>query len=168
MAMTDEARRQFIQETGVLMEDYGLSQMAGRVLGALQVCQPPYMSHDELTESVQTSKGSISIATQMLLRFGVIERLSLPGDRRHYYRIRPGIWMDMYALRPVHLQRHTELAVRGLKALEGEPVEAKERLLEMMVFFDFIEEETPQFIARWKARYPELRSKRIAEHGGGS
>ncbi len=168
MSRIDEARRRFVEETGVMMEEHGLSLMAGRVLGMLQICVPPHRSMDELAEDLQASKGSISMATRMLLRIGVIEKLSLPGHRRHYYRIRPNVWIDMFAQRTEHLNRHKELAAVGLAALGNEPIEAKERLLEMMVFFDFVEEEIPRLVDRWKTRYPELRTKRIAEHGGGA
>jgi len=150
------------------MEDHGLSHMSGRIFGALQICVPPYMSMDELAKELQASKGSISMATRFLLRLGVIEKLSIPGDRRHYYRIRPDVWMNLFCQRTEHLRHHRELAALGLAALENEPIDAKERLLEMMVFFDFVEAEMPKLVDRWKTRYPELRAKRMAEHGGGS
>ena len=168
MARNDEAHRRFVEETGDMMEEHGLSHMAGRVFGALQVCVPSHMSMDELAEELQASKGSISMATRMLLRVGVIEKLSLAGHRRHYYRVRPGVWMDLFVQRTEHLHQHKELASLGLAALEGEPIETKERLLEMMVFFDFVEEEMPRLADRWKTRHPELRKERMKGYGGGS
>ena len=168
MARNDETCRRFVEETGDMMEEHGLSHMAGRVFGALQICVPPHMSMDELAEELQASKGSISMATRMLLRIGVLEKLSLAGHRRHYYRVRPGVWMSLFAQRTEHLHQHKELASLGLAALEGEPIEAKERLLEMMVFFDFVEEEVPRLADRWKERYPELRKERMKGYGGGS
>ncbi len=168
MSDKEEARRRFVEETGDMMEEHGLSHMAGRVFGALQVCIPPYLSMDELAERLQASKGSISMATRMLLRVGVIEKHSVPGHRRHYYQVRPGVWMELFAQRTEHLHRHQELASLGMAALEGEPIEDKERLIEMTVFFDFVEEELPRLIARWKARYPDLRAARLEQHGGGS
>ena len=168
MARNDEAHRRFVEEAGDMMQEHGLSHMAGRVFGALQVCVPPHMSMDELAEELQASKGSISMATRMLLRVGVIEKVSLAGHRRHYYRVRPGVWMELYVKRAEHLHRHKELASLGLAALEGEPIEAKERLLEMLVFFDFVEQETPLLTERWKERYPGLRKARIEEYGGDS
>ena len=168
MSRSDEALRRFVEETGDMMEEHGLPHMAGRVFGALQICVPPHKSMDELAEELRASKGSISMATRMLLRLGVIEKVSLPGVRKHYYRIRPGVWVAMFAQRTEHYRRHKELAELGLSALESEPVEAKERLLEMIVFFDFVEEEIPRLVDRWKARYPELSKSRMAEYGGGS
>jgi DNA-binding transcriptional regulator GbsR (MarR family) len=168
MARNNEAHRRFVEETGDMMEEHGLSHMAGRVFGALQVCVPPHMSMDQLAEELRASKGSISMAARMLLRTGVIEKLSLAGHRRHYYRVRPGVWMSLFAQRTEHLHQHKELASLGLAALEGEPMEAKERLLEMMLFFDFVEEEMPRIAERWKTRYPELRKERMKEYGGDS
>jgi len=163
-----DARHQFIEKSGDSLEEHGLSHMAGRVFGALQLCVPPHMSMDQLAEELQASKGSISMATRFLLRLGVIEKLSVPGDRRHYYRACPGVWINLLAQRIEHLRQHRQLAALGLAAMKSEPMEAKERLLEMIVFFDFVEEEIPKLIDRWNARYPELRAKRLAEHGGNS
>ena len=168
MAQHTDARRQFIETTGDMMEEHGLPHMAGRVFAALQICKPPYLSMDELAEELQASKGAISMATRVLLQAEVIEKLSLPGHRRRYYRVRPGVWMSLFAHRTEHLHRHRELASLGMAALDGEPVEAKERLLEMIVFFDFVEEEMPRWIERWNERYPQLRAARVEETGGGS
>ena len=51
MARNDEAHRRFVEETGDMMEEHGLSHMAGRIFGALQVCVPPHMSMGELAEA---------------------------------------------------------------------------------------------------------------------
>ena len=75
-------RRQFIEDMGDLMDEHGMPHMAGRVIGALLVCDPPHRSLDELAEELQASKGAISMSTQLLIRLGVIEKISIPGERR--------------------------------------------------------------------------------------
>ena len=159
-----KAKRQFIEDAGDTLEEHGLPHMAGRVLGALMICVPPHMSMDELAKQLQASKGSISSATQILLRLGIIEKISMPGHRRHYYRPRPNLWSDLFAQQMGYLKEHHELADLGLKTLAGEPLEMKERLIEMQVFFDFVEKEFPGFAQRWEKQRPQLLKKRLALH----
>ena len=151
-----EGYRQFIEDAGDMLDEHGLPHMAGRVIGDLLVCVPPYRSLDELAEELRASKGSISMATQLLLRLGLVEKLSIPGERRHFYQVRPAAWPSLFTRKPEHLDRHVRIAEQGLGLLEGQPIEAKGRLLEMLVFFDFVAEETPGFIARWTERRDAL------------
>jgi len=159
-----KAKRQFIEDAGDTLEEHGLPHMAGRVLGALMICVPPQMSMGELAKQLQASKGSISSATQILLRLGIIEKISMPGHRRHYYRPRPNLWSDLFAQQMGYLKEHHALADQGLKTLAGEPLEMKERLIEMQVFFDFVEKEFPGFAQRWEKQRPQLLKKRLALH----
>jgi len=166
MAQDREKRKRFIETAGDMLEDHGLSHMAGRVFGALQVCTPPHRSMDELADELRASKGSISMATRMLIGLGVIEKVSIAGHRKHYYRVRSGVWMSLLVQRAAHIKEHKELAAVGLAALEGEPAAAKERLLEMMAFFEFVEEEIPYLEERWARRYPAIRNAWVSKVAG--
>jgi len=150
------ARRQFVEDAGDLLEEHGLPHMAGRMLGALMVCVPPHMSMDELAKALQASKGSISSATKLLLRVGIIEKLSQPGQRKHYYRVRPNMWTHLMK-QDAHIAEHLDLVRSGLQAMEKAPEVAQTRLLEMKLFFEFMNEEMPGFLQRWeKKRRREL------------
>ncbi|MCC5934707.1 MAG: hypothetical protein LAT75_14690 [Candidatus Cyclonatronum sp.] len=83
----------FIEESGLLMETFGLTRMAGRVFGYLMVCDQDAVSFDDIRDTLSASKGSISATMKMLVNTHFIEAVSLPGDRKTYYRIsrnRPG------------------------------------------------------------------------------
>ena len=43
--------------------------------------------------------------------------------------------------------------------LIGADTPAGERLSETLAFFDFVQEETPAMLERWRARRPELRAR---------
>ena len=165
MDETEQTHRQFIEDAGDMLEEHGLPHMAGRVIGSLLVCVPPYRALDELAEELAASKGAVSMATQLLLRLGVIERMSLPGERRHYYRVRHDVWSSLFTQGKEHWERHHRIAQAGLELLDGQPAETKMRLLELLVFLDFVAEEAPEFIERWKARRADLMEKRLQEYG---
>jgi len=162
----DEAQRLFVERSGDLLDQHGLPHMAGRVVGALLICSPPYMAHDELAEWLQASRGSISMSTQLLMRMRIVERISLPGHRRHYYRLNENLWNELFMPSRDHLQQHVDLCERGLALLEEEPVDAKWRLIEMLACMEFMLELLPEVLERWRVRKPELMKRRLERHSG--
>ncbi len=163
MKLDTERVRQYIEDSADLMEEHGFPRMACRVIGALMICMPPYLSHEELAEQLQASKGSISMSTQLLVRLSVVERISLPGHRRHYYRLRENLWNELLFTRTDHIQKHLKMVNDGLALLEDEPTEVKMRLIELQVFSDFILESLPGMADRWERRRPELLKERLTE-----
>jgi len=162
MALHDEQVLQYIEDSADLMEEHGLPRMAGRIIGALLICKPPYMNHDELADQLRASKGSISMSTQLLMRLNIVERISLPGHRRHYYRLRKHVWSDLLSTRTEHIQKHLQMVDDGLALLANEPAEVKMRLIELEVFTDFVLETLPKIAEQWEHRRPELMKKRLA------
>jgi len=161
MPATQRALRQFIEDAGDMLGEHGLPHMAGRVVGSLLVSEPRFRSLDELAEDLGASKGSISMATQLLLRLELIEKISVPGERRHFYQIRSGVWARVFTHREAHLRRDVEVLEEGLALLEGQPIETKQRLLELLAFLDFVVEESPGFVSRWEMRRSELLDRRM-------
>jgi len=163
--MTNETagHLEFIENSADLMEQHGLPRMAGRVIGALLINDPAHMSHDEMAELLQASKGSISMSTQLLMRLNFVERLSLPGQRRSYYRLRENLWHDFLNEIIEHIREERKVVQKGLKVLESKPIEVKRRLIEMLVISDFMSEEWPGLVDRWNSRRNELLEKRLAE-----
>ena len=79
----------FIEKIGVKTEKMGDSPLSGRILGALLLAEPPYMTFDYLCESLSASKSSISNNLNVLMKEGVnmIEYFTIPGDRKRYFKI---------------------------------------------------------------------------------
>jgi len=161
--MDREAYKRFIEQTADVMDEDGLPHMAGRVIGALLVCTPPYLSLDQLAEDLQASRGAISMATQLLLRSEFIERISLPGERRHFYRLRSNLLEDVMSKRTDHIFRHGQLFEMGMDLLRGEPTEVKMRLIELQAYIDFFADELPALRERWRNRRDELVRRRVEE-----
>ena len=147
----------FVEEVGLFIERMGLPRMAGRVLGKLLISVPPHQSTGELAESLLASKGSISTMTRLLIQGGLIERMSLPGERRDYFRIKPNAWFQMTLqdnLRLIALRDH---ANRGLGLLSGQGPELRERLEELLDLCAFYERELPGLLERWERQRRERK-----------
>jgi len=149
-------QQNFVEEVGLLFETLGFPRMAGRVFGWLLISNPAHQSPGELADVLQASKGSISTMTRLLEQIGLIERVSLPGHRRDYFRIMPNAWSEMSKRRLDQITAFRKLAARGLNLLQQEAPELSDRLQEMHDIHAFFEAELPLLIERWE-RYRATR-----------
>jgi DNA-binding transcriptional regulator GbsR (MarR family) len=140
----------FADDVGLSYEELGFPRAWGRVLGWLLVCQPDFQSAEELATALHVSKGAISMATQALVRAGMVERQTLRGDRRTYFRIRPGAWTSVIEEQMRNATKLRELAERGLELLDGEPSGRRRRLEELQDLMALYEQETSVLLARWQ------------------
>jgi DNA-binding transcriptional ArsR family regulator len=153
--MNQPAIEKFVEELGILLElEAGTPRMVGRTLGWLLVCDPPEQSAAELAEMLQASKGSISTATRVLLRMGLVERLRLRGERFDRFRVQPEAW-DEFFWRDEQFKTPRRVLRLGLDALIDEPPTRRARL-----------EELDAIYAWWEKRMPKLREKYLADRRG--
>lgn len=154
--MNDEPRveeKHFVEEVGIFFEQSGLPRMAGRILGWLLISDPPHQSTDELAEVLLASKGSISTVTRLLIRIGLIERVSLPGQRHDYFRIKPGAWNQLIKESLVQTTAMRQLAEHGLVLLKNKAYVNRQGLEEMRDMYAFFEREFPALVERWEQEH---------------
>jgi DNA-binding transcriptional regulator GbsR (MarR family) len=90
----DEAVQQFVERMALICEKEGMPRIAGRIFGYLLATDQTF-SLDELAERLQASKASASTNARMLEQFGMIQRVSVLGDRRDFYRVQDDPWEQM-------------------------------------------------------------------------
>ena len=150
--MNQAAIERFVEELGVLLElEAGTPRMVGRTLGWLLVCDPPEQSAAELAEMLQASKGSISTATRVLLRMGLVERVRFRGERFDRFRVQPEAWDELF-WRDEQFKTPRRVLRIGLDALAGEPQARRARL-----------EKLDAMYAWWQERMPKLREEYLAQ-----
>ena len=147
--LQDEEKK-FVEEVGIVFEQTGLPRMAGRIFGWLLISDPSYQSPDELAEALMASKGSISTMTRLLIQIGLIERLSLPGVRHDYFRLRPGALHQLIKESLVQITALRQLAEHGLELVEGKAPPTRQWLEEMRDTYAFFEREFPALLERWE------------------
>ncbi len=148
--------KHFVEEVGLSFEQSGLPRMAGRILGWLLIADPPHQSTRELAEALMASKGSISTMTRLLIRIGLIERLSLPGVRHDYFRLQPGAWHQMIKQSGDQITASRQLAERGLELVKDKNPLTRQWLEEMRDMNAFFEREFPALLKRWEQEHREL------------
>lgn len=142
----------FVEEVAVAFEEGGLPRMAGRIIGWLLISDPPEQSSSQLATVLHASKGSISSATRLLLPSGLVERRSLPGERRDYFRIRPEAWAELVRVRLAQVISFRELTQRGLDLLADAEPDRRERLEEVHALYAWLAREMPELWGRWERR----------------
>lgn len=154
--------KQFVEEVGIVSEQTGLPRMAGRILGWLLISEPPHQSTVQLAEALMASKGSISTATRLLIQIGLIERLSLPGVRHDYFRIRSDAWQHMIKRGlEDEIKMFRQLAERGLEVLSEKALLThlnQKWLEEMCDVYSFLDREFPTLLERWEQEHKEKQS----------
>jgi DNA-binding transcriptional regulator GbsR (MarR family) len=140
--------RQFAEDVGRIFEGFGVSRMAGRVLGWLLICDPPRQSSADLIAALGATKGSISTATRMLEAGGLVDRIAVPGRRGDAFELRAE------AFHQAHDQIGTmrvfrELMERGLAVLGNEDSPRAGRLRRTRDFYAYLEHEFPALVQRF-------------------
>lgn len=151
MSTGDEYRR-YAEEVALQFEQAGLSRTVGRIFGWLLICDPPHQTMDDLVDGLGISKSSVSVATRFLIESGLVQRLSLPGERRDYYCVAENVWTTLMRQRMSQLVAFRKLAEQGLQMLADQPAERRKRLREMRDLYAFFEEEIPDLLDRWEAK----------------
>lgn len=75
----------------MVLEQFGSTRSAGLVWGWL-IMSPRPQSLDDLASGLSLSKASISLYTRLLEQMGVIERVTVLGDRKTYYQASDRAW----------------------------------------------------------------------------
>jgi len=90
-----QQQRLLIEEIGTHLDKEGFQPIAGRILGLLMVMDKEQFTFEEIVDELGISKSSASVALKNLEIRGNIEYITIPGDRRRYFRIRT---LDTFAL----------------------------------------------------------------------
>lgn len=145
----DDERVGYVEDFGLLFEGFGLPRMVGRVLGVLLISEEPEFSAEELAEALRASRGSISSATRTLVAMGLVQRRTRPGQRRDYFRMKPGAWDELMRRELETLSRFRQMAERGLGITNSNGA-ARRNLEEMREFYAYWEKELPAVLERWE------------------
>jgi DNA-binding transcriptional regulator GbsR (MarR family) len=150
-ALRAEDERRFTDELGFFWEDAGGTRMAGRVLGALLLADPPGLSSTDLAEALGASAASISTATRELIRPGLAERVRVPGERRDYFAATMGANVSQFLRSRIELtRRSTQLMQRGEALATAKHPQVRDQLEKIREFFEFVEAEQLALLERWE------------------
>ncbi|TVQ68183.1 MAG: hypothetical protein EA360_00530 [Balneolaceae bacterium] len=145
----DKEKLEYIEEAGLAFELFGMTRMAGRIFGYLVVSDQEVVSFEQIRETLKASKGSISGTTKNLIHVGFIEPVSLPGDRKTYFRISRQKAGRILKERTALFLKFGSLLDRG-RALKAEEDRVSDWLLEISSFYKWMVHEVDMVTDKWE------------------
>ena len=153
--------QQAVERMCLRFEEDGLPRIAGRVLGTLML-SPDALSLDELSETVQASKASVSTNCRLLERAGAVERVTRPGDRRDFYHVADDLHERMLARKLDQLSAIRSLLTEVVDSAAVEDEVVERRLRDFASFFGHMVAAVEAAGAAWMAERNEERPARKA------
>jgi len=86
-----EAKEELIQAWGNLGYSWGLNKTMAQIHALLMV-SPKALSTEEIMQELSISRGNANMNIRALLDWGIINRVSVPGERKEYFKSEKDIW----------------------------------------------------------------------------
>lgn len=146
--MTD--LKQEIENLGAFFEQRNMTPMEARVFAMLLLSEPHYQDFYTIQDTLGSSKSAISNAINKLMSSKRVDYLTLPGDRKRYFKINHDSWLE---------QMKFEIAaiVPMMNRIEGilkrradmDTPEFNKDLERIHAFYAFMAAEFPKLMAKW-------------------
>jgi hypothetical protein len=148
-----EIRRiELVERIGVFLEKYGYQPIPARIIGLLMVTEKPHLTFDEIKDSLKVSKSAVSIGLNLLLGTQQIDYITLPGDRKRYFKSRISEWRDIVGglLGFANAVRSLLIEIIDLHSAAGN--EVSQSIQEVVGLIDMLEREVPPLVVEWDAK----------------
>ena len=110
-----DAKKQFISSWGAFGTHWGINRTMAQIHALLLVSADP-MNQDDIMEQLKVSRGNANMNIRELIDWGLVERVTIPGERKEYFIAEKDIWKVSTQI--VHERKKRELNPM-LKMLEG-------------------------------------------------
>ena len=141
---------QFIENMGLHYQHYGLSRISGRILGLLLITPHP-ISSEEMAESLQVSRSSVSTNLRTLLMTGLVEKVSLTGNRVDLFILTSDLWQKALEMRMAAIFPLQSIAEQALVNLHDDHP-ARDRMEEMIKWVELVDDMTQRMRDAWQSR----------------
>lgn len=147
----DEAVRRFVERFALNLTEAGMPRMPARVFAAVLVAEDGRRTAAELADQLGVSPAAISGAVRYLTQLRLVSREREPRERVDHYRVSSDTWYEAIARRDEMVARWLQDLAEGVKAV-GPDTAAGARLEETRAFFEYLLQEVPRLLERWRAR----------------
>ncbi len=141
-------QQSYVEDMGLFFEQYGSQRTMGKVVGLLLMAERP-LSQEDLMRLLDLSRTSASMTARWAEHLGLVEQVSLPGDRKRYYQIRSDMdnWLARASMQKIEEFLGLLTTAEGL----ADP-NARERLARMCELMSFLNKRVEAAFAEWNER----------------
>jgi DNA-binding transcriptional regulator GbsR (MarR family) len=125
----EEAKANLIQAWGNLGYSWGLNKVMAQI-HALLLISPTPISTEDIMNELNISRGNANMNIRSLLDWGIIYRISIPGERKEYFKSEKDIWALARQVVKERRKRELEPILKTLKEVQDVTGESNEALKE--------------------------------------
>jgi DNA-binding transcriptional regulator GbsR (MarR family) len=160
--LTPELSR-FIEGMGMYFENQGIPRIGGRMLGLLMIAHRP-LSAEDLARILKVSRASLSTNFRALLASGLVEKVTLYGDRTTYFVFSDAAMEHRTVTGTQGAIVFRKLVQQGLAALPPKDP-ARRHLDTSLEWSDLIIEAFQQVLTDWQRRHTRTAERSLALRG---
>ena len=147
--LTDRAARGFADRLANHAAADGLSPIAGRLFATFLLSDRP-QSLDALAATLGVSKASVSTEARHLFERGIVERVSVAGDRRDYYELAPDFFAQVIRARVARWRRIQRLVADMRESSPALPAAVRDRFASIDDIHAAVVPEIEAALERWE------------------
>ena len=87
----EEAKQQFISSWGAFGTHWGINRTMAQIHALLMVSPDP-LTQEDMMKELNVSRGNINMNIRELIDWGLVERLTIPGERKEFFTAEKDIW----------------------------------------------------------------------------
>lgn len=125
----------FIEQMGLHTQGDGAPRIAGRIVGYFIVHGGP-VSFAQLAQELQVSRASVSTNARTLANFGMIEKVTRPGDRQDYYQLAASPYLRMIEAYLLRMRAMQTLLQQADDTIPSDMHATHSRLAQMRHFYE--------------------------------
>ena len=118
------AQDQAIATCGRIAQFWGFTRTMGRTFGLLYVAPAP-LTQAEVQRRLRISAGNASMTLTALVRWGVVLKVTVRGDRREHYRAETDFWKMISAVLNERERKEIRAAIAAMTRAEAAAAEAR-------------------------------------------
>jgi DNA-binding transcriptional regulator GbsR (MarR family) len=155
----ENAIARFIERMALVLTDAGMARMPSRVFTYLLATDEGKATAGQLADGLGVSPAAVSGAVRYLDQVGLVVRARDPGERRDHYEVADDLWYEVYGNRDKQFDQWAGVLMDGIAAV-GPESPAGQRLDQTRRFIEFLREQMPLMMQKWRAQEAALTKKR--------
>jgi DNA-binding transcriptional regulator GbsR (MarR family) len=112
-----EAKQQFINSWGAFGTQWGINRAMAQI-HALLLVSTTALTQDDIMEELSISRGNVNMNIRELIGWGLVDRLTVSGERKEYFTAEKDIWKVATQIIKERKKRELDPMIKLLSQLE--------------------------------------------------
>ncbi len=125
----EAAKEELIQAWGNLGHSWGINKTMAQIHALLMVSPKP-LSTEEIMNDLSISRGNANMNLRALLDWGICSRVSVPGERKEYFKSEKDIWALARQVARERRKRELEPIIKVLREVSDVPADGSDEAKE--------------------------------------